>query len=231
MTGPSTWLRAWERAATQPPLERALTLLAAVEPSRTDADLAAYPIGERDGALLQLRAQMFGDAVSAVVDCPQCGVRLDVRFSTADFNQQDADESALTFVLGDREVTLRRVTTADLQAVAPAPSSEALLERAIVSPAAADLPPAREWLDEGASRLQRADPLAHIELAFSCPECGRDWTAPYDVAGFLWQELEAWAARLLREVHVLASAYGWSERDILDLPPARRRRYLELIER
>ena len=35
-------------------------------------------------------------------------------------------------------------------------------------------------------------------------------------------------ARILREVHTLAAAYGWSEAEILALSPARRRVYLEL---
>jgi hypothetical protein len=33
----------------------------------------------------------------------------------------------------------------------------------------------------------------------------------------------------LREVHVLASANGWSEAEILALSPQRRQRYLEIV--
>ena len=52
---------------------------------------------------------------------------------------------------------------------------------------------------------------------------------PLDVAAFFWTELNAWAVRLLREIHALASAYGWREADILALSPKRRDLYLELI--
>jgi hypothetical protein len=34
---------------------------------------------------------------------------------------------------------------------------------------------------------------------------------------------------LLREIEALARAYGWSEREILDLSPQRRHTYLELV--
>jgi hypothetical protein len=34
---------------------------------------------------------------------------------------------------------------------------------------------------------------------------------------------------VLREVHILASAYGWREDDILAMSPARRRIYLEML--
>lgn len=50
----------------------------------------------------------------------------------------------------------------------------------------------------------------------------------FDIGAYLWEEVDAWADRTLRDVHLLAASYGWSERDILDLSPARRGRYLEL---
>ena len=45
---------------------------------------------------------------------------------------------------------------------------------------------------------------------------------------FLWTEIEAWAWRMLSDVHTLARAYGWGERDILALSPTRRQFYLEM---
>jgi hypothetical protein len=45
----------------------------------------------------------------------------------------------------------------------------------------------------------------------------------------LWREIESMAGRLLRDVHALASAYGWHEKDILALSPVRRQFYLTLI--
>ena len=38
-----------------------------------------------------------------------------------------------------------------------------------------------------------------------------------------------WAGRMLLDIHALARAYGWSESDILALPPRRRQAYLELV--
>jgi hypothetical protein len=50
----------------------------------------------------------------------------------------------------------------------------------------------------------------------------------FDVVSYLWGEIEDWAERLLRDVHSLAAAYGWSERDIVGMSALRRRLYLEL---
>jgi hypothetical protein len=81
-------------------------------------------------------------------------------------------------------------------------------------------------LDEA---LAAADPQADLELGVECPSCGERSSTRFDIGSFLWAELEHFAVRTLREIHVLASAYGWSESQILELG-ARRRLYLELLE-
>jgi len=61
-----------------------------------------------------------------------------------------------------------------------------------------------------------------------CPGADR-FDAGFDIGSFLWAELDAWAARILGEVHELASVYGWSEHDILEMSAVRRQAYLHLI--
>jgi rubredoxin len=80
---------------------------------------------------------------------------------------------------------------------------------------------------EGA--LESADPWADLSLAFQCPACGRDGEAGFDVASYLWEEVDVSARQLLNEVHLLAQAYGWSEAEILALSPARRSAYLARV--
>jgi len=72
-----------------------------------------------------------------------------------------------------------------------------------------------------------ADPLAVTELALTCPACGHRWPEEADLGPFVWRKVDAWAESLLDDVAQLARAYGWRESDVLALPPARRRRYLE----
>ena len=80
-----------------------------------------------------------------------------------------------------------------------------------------------------AERLARADASADVDIALACDACAHAWTAPFDVEAFFWEEIDAWAERTLCDVHRLASAYGWSESDILALGPRRRQRYLASI--
>ena len=52
----------------------------------------------------------------------------------------------------------------------------------------------------------------------------------FDIVSFFWAEIDAWARRVLREVNVLARAYGWRESDILALSPVRRQIYLSMVQ-
>lgn len=78
-------------------------------------------------------------------------------------------------------------------------------------------------------RMAGADPQADVHLALDCPDCGHQWRAAFDIVSFFWSEIGVWAKRVLREVHILASAYGWREDDILAMSPWRRQVYLEML--
>jgi hypothetical protein len=67
-------------------------------------------------------------------------------------------------------------------------------------------------------------------LELSCETCGGGFEQVFDIASFLWREIEAWSARTVTDVHTIARDYGWSESDILAMSPARRQAYIDLIE-
>ncbi|WP_246619212.1 hypothetical protein [Streptomyces javensis] len=127
---------------------------------------------------------------------------------------------------------------AEREPTAAARARRALIARCIVSvhrsgrPVPADRLPAAELPEPVQRRLaeaaERADPAADVTLNVACPECGEATRAELDIASYLWAELDHWARDLLLDVHLLATAYGWSEPQILALSPLRRRYYLEL---
>ena len=75
-----------------------------------------------------------------------------------------------------------------------------------------------------------SDPLAETLVNLRCAECGHQWEEELDIAAWLWVEIEARARRLLFDVHTLATAYGWSEHEILSLSEPRRTLYLEMVQ-
>jgi hypothetical protein len=80
-----------------------------------------------------------------------------------------------------------------------------------------------------ATLLERAGP--ETALIARCPRCAAWIEMELDPADVLARALRASAARLPAEVHVLAYHYGWTEGAVLDLPRARRHRYLDLLGR
>jgi hypothetical protein len=92
----------------------------------------------------------------------------------------------------------------------------------------ADLP--QHALDALSQQIEKLDPQAEIRTALTCPACSHQWEVLFDIAGFLWTEINNWAERTLRSVNLLASAYGWTEREILSLSPVRRQLYQGLYQ-
>ncbi|HKI06204.1 MAG TPA: phage baseplate protein, partial [Thermoanaerobaculia bacterium] len=188
----------------------------------------------------------------SVTDCPACNERLETAFDVADIVAdtvadtvadncvpQDAWEEPLSLGVADLELSFRLPNSLDLAALAEDKDLDGarrrLLGRCLLTARNAEgqevpldrLP--ETALQAVSGRMAEADPQGDVELGLSCPACGHAWRAAFDIASFFWTEIDAWARVLLHEIHLLASAYGWREADILALSPWRRRAYLELI--
>lgn len=233
-------LAAWERGLGRSPTGRALALLGATDPVRTEDDWAEASIGARDAALLRLRERLFGRCMEVTAGCPRCGEPLEAEFTTGELGTKTALQSSrASFGLTARgyDLTFRLPTSRDLEvATDPAvPDGRALLLERCIERASRDgspievtaLPP--DVTAAVSAQMGRTDPMAEIEIGVSCGSCGHDWAMLFDIAQHLWSDLCDWAERLLREVHVLASAYGWTEREVLRLSATRRRAYLDLL--
>jgi hypothetical protein len=231
-------LDTWERAIGQGMVERGLTLLALADPETDPRSLAELSIGERDRRLLALRETCFGPRMTGLVSCVRCREELEIELTTPELRAATAPRASDLIVQGnDYLLRLRLPDSRDLLSSARAPDDDAvrLLLRACIVAASIDgesvapeaLPP--HLVAEAARCLAAADPLADLRLAVTCASCGHSWQVLFDIVPFLWTELDAWARRMLREVHVLASAYGWTEREILSLAPTRRGQYLRML--
>jgi len=232
-------LQAWERGLAASAVERGLLLLSVAMPGNDLEVLSGLSLGERDARLLALRERAFGPRVTGRVCCPRCASELEVEFETAAARcHSPVDADTLELVQDGCAVRLRVLDSTDLAALSPALGLEAnartLLSRCSLSARCQDDEVEPESLPASvvaglSALLSRADPQSDVEIAALCPDCGHAWHSPFDVASFLWTEVEAWAGRTLREVHALASAYGWREADILDLTPTRRQAYLGFL--
>ncbi|MFI6449600.1 hypothetical protein [Kitasatospora sp. NPDC050543] len=242
-------LDTWEWASALAPVARPLALLASAYPHYGWDELAAEPLGRCEALLAGVRRSLVGDLVEAVASCPSCADVVEVAFrlsSLCDSGPAARGEAAeaagpagvravVQVTAGGHEIRCRPVTTGDLLAVRGVPDAgAALLARCVTAVGRRGGAVPTEELPEEVraaveAALAAADPQAETLLGLDCPGCGARWWAPFDLAAFLWAEVEQLALHTLAEVDTLARAYGWRESDILALGQFRRRRYLDLV--
>ncbi|MFF9479720.1 hypothetical protein [Streptomyces sp. NPDC014733] len=246
VTGPAELLATWEAGLAEQGAGRALLLHRAARPGEPADALLSAPLGERAADLFALRRALFGDRMEVTLDCAvaECGTALEFELDAGELTaaRPVPPEGGLRVAEGEWSVRFRLPGPADLAAVAAARppderhAGQLLAARCVLAAhwagrraTAEDLARLPEpVLKRFAEAAEEADPGAELTLQVACAECGAPTAAELDIAAYLWTELDAWARDLLLDVHLLASAYGWSEPEILALSPLRRRYYLEL---
>lgn len=201
-------LDAWDAALAAPPGWRPAALVGVLE-ALPWPELAEWTAGRVNGRLLDLHASLFGPALEGITRCPACATAVELSLPVAALQAVEA----LAPPAGQPVPTLGRLWQA-LQA-----DSDAEARRLLLGGGAGPTDLEAAWA--------AADPLAVTELALTCPACNHHWLEEADLGPFVWRKVDAWAEGLLDDVAHLAQAYGWRESDVLALPPARRRRYLE----
>jgi hypothetical protein len=223
-------LTIWETAVDRPSVSRALALATAGgAPGPNVVDLS---IGRRDEYIWALRQDCFGEALSSVVDCPSCGAELELELVSSQVHVGPPASDGGCVPVDDIEIDFRLITSRDLLAVAGrSDARREVITRCVtgVSPKSAAAFP-DSALSAVSAAIAALDPQADASVDVECAVCAHCWSAPFDIASYLWGELNVHAVRVLREVHSLATAYGWTEAEVLAVSPARRRRYLEMAE-
>ncbi len=212
MLSAATVLNAWETGLAENPVRRALTLLSLLWPEAASQELAEMSIGRRDWYLFRLREYLFGTGMEALVPCPQCGERLELALNSVELRgiHEPSAENASVLALADgKQLHYRLPNSNDLLALETGPGAEEARRQLLARCVLDDVPEAElmmDALDALGSQLEQVDPAADIRLDLRCPACGHSWLESFDIASFLWNEINGWALRTLRQVHLLASA-------------------------
>ncbi len=235
-------LTVWEQGLNQPLLQRALILLSTAFPNRDIDCLAKLSIGQRDQHLLQLRARLFGQKLVNTSVCPECAERIEWENSVADFlmlsDENSGSVSQFDLDLDDFTIRFRLPNSLDIANVIncddTTKANESLLVRCIQAAECSGEDYAIEKLPEHivqaiSQRIESLEPQAEILINLHCPECSHNWGVLFDIASFLWAEINDWAERTLQMIHKLARGYGWSEQEILNLSPVRQQLYIGML--
>jgi hypothetical protein len=190
-------------------------------------------LARRDAALLSLHQERFGETLHCAGECPGCGVSVELELPVAQLLPRSVPEVGLTVESDGFVVEFRLPTPDDLASVT---DERAFGERCVV---------AARRLDDGLSveavalpdgvlaamgeAMALLHPAGGLRVDITCAGCSERWNAGLDVTTFVAARARIEALRVLAEVHALAGAYGWTETEVLAVPRARRRRYLELV--
>ncbi|MCX7114211.1 MAG: hypothetical protein NTX45_29905 [Proteobacteria bacterium] len=80
-----------------------------------------------------------------------------------------------------------------------------------------------------AEALSTIDPLVAFTVDCTCPLCGAANEVRIDLEDIVLARFNQRQLALMREIHGLASHYGWTEAEILAVPASRRAHYLDMI--
>lgn len=209
-----------------------IAVSAAGEPVTWD-ELPAADLG---AIALIIRRTWLGDTIRTEGFCadPACREPMDIAFGISAYLGHHrprpgrgvlAGRSCGWFDLADADASFRLPTIGDLRVAVSTPDPELCLRQRCVTPAAVPSAVAR--------RISRAmyalAPSLNGPVTARCPACGGDVILHFDPLTYTLAELRDAVADLYEQVHMLASAFGWPERDILLLPRRRRARYAALI--
>lgn len=238
MLSAAAFLRVWDVARAQRPGGLGMTFLSGLAGLSRDT-ASKLSVGERDQFLSELRERLFGRTIECRSDCPDCREMLECSIDLAQLRQLPGMPAERERIVESDGLTLhwRLPTAGDLEAVSVYGNSHAarraLLQLCLIKGCGQDgtiviteLPLSAET--SFSEFVQQCDPGAESVIELACPNCQRVWNETFDIVSLLWTDLNELACRLLHEVHDLASAYGWTEENILNLSAARRAAYLEL---
>jgi hypothetical protein len=180
-------------------------------------DPADLPIGVADRRLLTSYEELTGGPLDVTVVCGGCGARTTLALSASSVGRH-----VWASVVTGAGSGLREPSYADLLACADDPAT--ILDRCRVGAVVPRGQATGTWED-----LDRAEQSLAGPLRSACAECGGPVSVDADVVAVVLRGLAVVCAEFDREVHLLASTYGWDLPTIEALPDPRRRRLAALV--
>lgn len=217
-----------------------------------EAIMSELLVADRDFIMLMLRQMTFGDRVESTLPCPwpECGQKIDIDFRISQIPITRCAVLAASYeieLIGNRgepkhKVEFRLPNGSDQVALsAIVDNNEALalsgLLNRCITQIDSDAKPVANFLESLSANhrlqidkaMEAVAPNLDLTMELVCPQCKRQFVAPFQIQDFFFGELQIDNELLLREVHYLAFHYHWSESDILEMPKSKRRRYIDVL--
>ena len=186
---------------------------------------------DRDRLLADIYRRNIDGRIESTMTCTACTAPLDIDFELAalidNLHGELTKPGDGIYRLADGRA-FRLPTGVDELATAfvAAEQATAILARACV----VEGDPDRDQ-EALARAMEAAAPLVDLDLDATCAECAATQSLHFDLQHFMLSRIVADRPSRALDVHRLARAYGWGLHEILDLPRAQRRMYVELVDR
>lgn len=230
-------LETWEQAIALPPYGRALRMWQSLS-NQSDDDTKDATVGQCDRGLIAIYRGLFGNELTCRANCPECNEDHELDLKLAMFDIPHPVEGIRKIRIGGATLHWRFPRAQALGNLVMARKSSTEIRKQLIQECVAEVRKGKKqlafeaWPSELTSKLatvmSEADPLLDPRVSITCTACGHLWSVCFDIASFLWNEIDLVARRLMNEVHRLAMAYGWSESQILEMTAARRAAYLQM---
>jgi hypothetical protein len=201
--------------------------------------LSGLTAWDRDRLLAVVYIRIYGPQIKSTVNCAHCHEAFDLDFSLPRLLESLSPENVVVEVQMIQDglyefsdgLQFRLPTGEDEYAVMGLSQKEAvqeLLKRCIQN--ASEYMNILNRTEEVQSAMEAIAPLIDLELDARCPECGQEQQVHFDLQHYLLSALNGERTQLMREIHALASTYGWSLTDILSLPRSQRKSLASLVD-
>lgn len=204
----------------------------------------SLPLGARIARLLEVVRLTEGqDALAATLRCPEARCLQEFEVSLpydailGQARQSAPPDNLVRFPLAGGTAALRLPTGRDQSAWQRELGQQAEDSKALVSVVRSLLVTEADPVPEldsatlaaAAAAMESADPLVAFRISTACPHCRADLDLPVDLEAVALARLALARRAILRDVHALATRYGWTESEVLALPSGRRAEYRRLI--
>ena len=230
-------LDVWERVVALPHYTRALRLWLSLS-NQSEEETVNASVGQCDRGLISIYRSLFGCRVVCRASCPQCAEDHALDLNLGMFDLPFPTQGTQQLRIGKTTLEWRFPRAQTLARLATVRSGTLDVRKALLQDCVMDVRKGKEllafeqWPNELPSKLASAmaaaDPMLDPRVSMTCAACGHAWSICFDIGCFLWSEIDFAARRLMLEVHRLATAYGWSESEILEMTAARRAAYLQM---
>ena len=226
-------LSVWECGIRLSPAGRAELILETVAGNVPEATT----LGDRDCALMKIYENTFGSVIELADTCLSCGEVFEYTLDLQVIQNSSVrvGESSFAVSFDSWEAECRLPLMVDIgKCLDTGEAGTGLAVRCITSikSGGASAPfhsVPEELLAKIEKRILELDPAVEISLELPCPSCAHSQISFFDITDLLWKKVTAGAQLVASNVHTLATAYGWTEENILGMSSSRRQLYLSIV--